>query len=71
MIRGVHNRLKRLERRFAPAIEPPNIVVQFVEATGEITSTLTLENGQERWWYAPGHEPCESAQIRRMAGFGS
>ena len=60
MIRTLHNRLTRLERRFVPAIQRPNFLIEFVDAQGEITGTLTLENGERKEWYAPGHEPCES-----------
>ena len=61
MIRSLHNRLSRMERRFAPTMQPPNFLVQFVGPNREITGTLTWENGEQKWWYAPGHEPDEPA----------
>ena len=56
--RSLRYRLRRLQDRFAPAIEPVHIfVIHFVDGKGEVTSRLTLGNGEKKWWYAPGHEP--------------
>lgn len=60
MIRTLHNRLTKLESCFVPATQRPNFLIEFVDAQGEITGTLTRENGERKTWYAPGHEPCES-----------
>ena len=55
--RGLVNRLRRMERRLTPSIQPPNVVVRFIGPDGEMTSTLTFVDGRREWWYALGHEP--------------
>ena len=58
MRRSLQYRLRRPQDRFAPATEPVHIfVIEYVDANGEVTSRLTLGNGEQKWWYAPGHEP--------------
>ena len=63
--RTLTHRLKKLAGRFRPPEEPSDHVIQFVEANGDVTCTLTWENGQQKWWYAPGHEPQMIAGDRR------
>ena len=68
--RSLSGRLNRLEARFGPASEPIHYVIRFVDSNGKVTSTLTFENGQQKWWYAPGHEPLDSSAESKPMGQG-
>ena len=61
--RSLGHRLNRLERSLGPPAKPSVHVIKFVEANGEVTSTLTFDHqaGSREWWYAPGYEPTVEA----------
>ena len=58
MTRTLNGRLRRLAAVLQPPqrARGPNIRVHLVEPGGEITSTITFEDGAQKWWFAPGHE---------------
>ncbi len=62
MNRTLRHRLQKLEVRLKPVSKPIHHVIHFVAANGEVTCKLTFENGQQKWWYAPGHE-LENRQV--------
>jgi len=55
--RRLAERLKRLKCQLAPTGPLPPIHIQYGEGNGEVTSTVTIVDGREEWWYAPGHQP--------------
>ena len=59
-ITNLSRRLTKLEGRFGIHSEPLELVINFVDADGTVASTLTLKDGREDWWHAPGHAPAES-----------
>lgn len=68
--RGLERRLRRLEGRLAPSIQLGSVVIgiQFIAPGGEMISALTPVDGRREWWYAPGHEPADTPEGRRIAG---
>ena len=70
MSRSLRYRFNRLERRFGPPKKAIVHVIRFVEGSGEVTSTLTLDHnaGSMEWWYAPGHEPTTSPTPVQIGG---
>jgi hypothetical protein len=52
--RSLIRRLQKLQEACVTK-EPLSFVIHFVDPGGEITSTLTTEDGVETWWHAPGH----------------
>ena len=59
-ITNLSRRLTRLEGRFRIHDEPLELLINFVDANGTVASTLTVKDGYEAWWHAPGHPPGES-----------
>ena len=68
--RSLRQRLRKLEWRFGAAPEPIVHLIQFVDAKGDVTRTLTLDHckpGVGEWWYAPGNDLLEpGAPIRTL-----
>ena len=64
MIRSVHRRIAKLEKRFVPSEQLPKLLIQFVDANKEVTGTMHWEHGEKKFWYAPGHEP-DASLMRR------
>jgi hypothetical protein len=66
--RRLADRLRRLEGRLAPTSHLGPFLIQYVEASGEVTSAVTIEDGRGEWWYAPGHEPLDANGRGGIAG---
>lgn len=66
--RRLADRLRRLEGRLASTSHPGPFLIQYVEPSGEVTSTVTIANGREEWWYAPGYEPLDAQERSGIAG---
>jgi hypothetical protein len=49
MTRNLAQRLKRLEMRCAPTIEPRKIFIEIVGPEKEVVRTLELKGGQLEW----------------------
>ena len=68
--RTLSRRLRQLEARLQPARKDNfQMTVQFIEpGTMAVVSKLMIEDGQQSWWYAPGHEPLESCATGTSTG---
>jgi hypothetical protein len=40
-----------------PVSETVEFEISYIRADQTVVSRLTLKNGSQRWWHAPGHEP--------------
>ena len=59
MNRTIARRLKQLEKRLAPALGLPEFLIQFVDESERVVSTLRLKDGGREWWHTESadHEP--------------
>ena len=64
MNRTIARRLKQLENRLAPALGLPEFLIQFVDESERVVSTLRLKDGGREWWHSEsaGHEPQDGAE---------